>query len=238
MRRVTKQQAPACLTNFIEAQQGIQPEPVNLNYRNFPRKPELRAVLTAEQFGLCGYTGSPVDEDRLSGLKAPTGVEAFANHIEHLKSQRICRQELEAAGGVFGRDLGQDLDYANLIAALEVRGARQELFGAVAKKDRALPLSPVDVDCEQRFRYRDDGVVEGLHDDSRALVELLLLNHETLKGWRKQAIQVWLDPAVIQSADDVHEVLVAVSTPRDGTLPEFAFAIEAVARSLLDEADV
>lgn len=238
MRRIVKHQVPDCLRQFIEAQQGIVPEPVNLTYRNFPGKQALRTVLTQEQFGICGYTGSPIDDQRISALKAPQEGAAFSNHIEHLKSQRLCREELLAAGGMLGRDLGQDLDYLNLIAALEVRGALQEQFGAVAKADRVPPILPTEADCAQRFSFREDGVVDGRDQRAVDLVDMLLLNHDTLKGWRKQAIEAWLDPEVVQSPDDFRAVLAAVTTPKDGTLPEFAFAIEAVARSYLDEANV
>jgi hypothetical protein len=238
MRRIVKDQVPDCLRQFIEGQQGIQPEPVNLTYRNFPDKKTLRAILTQEQFGICGYTGSPIDDQRISGLKAPNEGTAFSNHIEHLKSQKLCREELLATGGVFGRDLGEDLNYLNLIAALEVRGALQEQFGAVAKADRIPPILPTEADCAQRFNFREDGTVDGRDPDANALVDMLLLNHDTLKGWRKQAVEAWLDPDVVQSADDFKAVLAAVTTPKGGTLPEFAFAIESVARSYLDEANV
>jgi hypothetical protein len=231
MRSIIKSELPKCLGDFIEAQQSIKPEPVNLTYRDFPSKSALRAILTAEQFGICGYTGAPIDELRISGLTAQKQGVAFSNHIEHLKSQRLCREELTAAGGVVGRDLSQDLDYQNLIAALEVRGAMREQFGAVAKADRIPPVLPTEVDCEKRFSFREDGVVDGSDEVAAELVKMLLLNHDTLKGWRKQAIEVWLDPEVVQSSDDLKAVVDAVTTPKNGTLPEFAFAIEAVARS-------
>jgi hypothetical protein len=238
MRHIIKNEVPKCLGDFIRAQQGIQPEPINLTYRDFPDKSTLRAVLTAEQFGICGYTGSPIDEQRMPGLTAQKEGVAFSNHIEHLKSQRLCREELVATGGVFGRDLSEDLDYQNLIAALEVRGALREQFGAVAKADRIPPVLPTEVDCEKRFSFREDGVVDGGDEVAVEFVEMLLLNHDTLKGWRKQAIEVWLDPEVVQSSDDLKAVVEAVKTPKNGILPEFAFAIEAVARSYLDEANV
>lgn len=238
MRRIVKGQPPACLQDFIQAQQQIEPEPVNLTYRDFRAKAELLSALTAEQFGLCGYTGSGVDDGRISRLMGADGENVFLNHVEHLKSQRTCRDELKAAGHQVGRDLGQDLDYANVIAALEVRGAQKEQFGASIKAAQALPVLPTQIDCEQRFRYREDGVVEGLDDHAVTTIARLLLNHDTLQGWRQRALRAWLDPQVVQSANDLRDVIAAVSLPRDGTLPEFAFVIEAVARSYLGETDL
>jgi hypothetical protein len=239
MKRIQKGQPPACLIDFIQAQQSIEPEPVNLNYANFPQKPLLRASLTAEQFGLCGYTGAPVDDSRIPSLQASSGQAAFASHIEHIKPQHACRQELEAAGGVFGRDLCEDLSYANMIAALDVRGARAEQFGASRKGGHSIPVTPLDGECEERFRYREaDGIVEGADDDADACIERLLLNHETLKRWRLKAIQTWLAPEVFETETDLRRIVLAVTVPQNGTLPEFAHVIEAVIKGYLNEANV
>jgi hypothetical protein len=239
MKCINKGQVPDCLQVFIAGQLAIEPEPVNLSYDDFRAKPELLAILTAEQFGLCGYTGAPIDESRISKLKAPSEKPAFKNHIEHLKCQSVCKKELLEAGQVFGRDFCQDLDYANMIAALEVRGAENEQFGAVIKADHLLPVLPIDAKCEKRFRYREnDAVVDGVDDDAKHSVGLLKLNHETLKGWRLSAIETWLAPDAFQTKEDLEKIISAVTMPKNGTLPEFAFVIEAVARSYIDEANV
>lgn len=239
MKRIQKGQPPSCLMDFIHAQQSIEPEPVNLTYDNFPHKPLLRDCLTAEQFGLCGYTGAPVDDARIPSLRAPNGQAAFASHIEHVKPQHACRQELEAAGGVFGRDLCDDLSYGNLIAALDVKGTRAEQFGASRKGGQILPVTPLDGECEERFRYREaDGVIEGADDDADACIDRLLLNHETLKRWRLQAIQTWLAPEVFGTEADLRRIELAVTVPQNGTLPEFAHVIAAVIKGYFNEAHV
>ena len=58
MRRIIKNQTPECLQTFIDGQLAIEPEPVNVTYDDFRDKAELLAILTAKQFGLCGYTGA------------------------------------------------------------------------------------------------------------------------------------------------------------------------------------
>ncbi|WGW40216.1 hypothetical protein [Pseudomonas aeruginosa] len=134
MRAVEKRQSPECLRGFIDGQLAIEPEPVNVTYKNFREKAKLLNELTLEQYGLCGYTGAPVDGDRISKLASASGDVVFKNHIEHLKCQDLCKQELIDSGGVVGRDLGDDLNYFNMIAALGMSGSEAEHFGAEIKK--------------------------------------------------------------------------------------------------------
>lgn len=234
MRNIAKSQPPECLQTFIDGQLAIDPEPVNLTYGDFRDKSKLLGELTAEQFGLCGYTGAPVDDGRISKLKSPSDEVTFRNHIEHLKCQEICKGELITAGRVFGRDIGDDLSYFNMIAAVEVRGSEREHFGAVRKKNHSLPVLPTQNDCNVHFSFREvDGGIDGLTDEGTESINVLQLDHETLNGWRKSAIEIWLDPEVIQSREDFTEVIQAVEMPVDGKLPEFAFVIGAIAKGYL-----
>src|SRR4051794_7336113 len=106
MRYIEKPaEPPASIREWLEAQ---LPVGLNLDYRSFNDKPRLRAELIAEQFGLCAYTGTPID-DRLVGFQDNNLV--FQAHIEHLKAQSVCRAELEAQGKHSGRDLGEDMDH-------------------------------------------------------------------------------------------------------------------------------
>ncbi len=238
MKRIQKSIPPPCLTEFIRQQQAIEPTPVNLTYGNLPRKAELLAQLTAEQFGLCGYTGAPVDDRRIANLNGPAVGVRFCNHVEHVKPQNVCKSELVATGGVPGRDLCEDLAYDNVIAALAVNGSEAEHFGAVLNTNGPPAVTPLEP-CEGRFRFREaDGVVEGLDGAAKNCVDYLRLNHETLKGWRLRALQTWLAPEVVATAADLRGVMSAVTEPVDGTLPEFAYVVEAVVRGYLDEANV
>ncbi|PJJ96217.1 hypothetical protein CO611_09960 [Lysobacteraceae bacterium NML03-0222] len=235
MKRINKNNTPDCIQSFIDRQLSIEPEPVNLTYRDFPRKSELRDTLTREQYGICGYTGAPVD-DRISKLQSNSSSVSFKNHIEHLKCQKICRIEIEAQGKEFGRVVADDLNYQNMIVALEVCGAAVERFGAVVKADQELPVLPTMEGCEKHFVFREaDGSVEGADESGISSVAVLKLDHETLKGWRLSALSVWLDPDVIQTREDFIEVIQAVTTPVDERLPEFAYVIESVARSHINE---
>lgn len=234
MKYIAKTEAPACLRDWINAQLDME-VPVNVTYDAFPCHKELLGKLTDEQFGLCGYTGAPVDKGRVSGLKNSTDNQAsFGNHIEHLKSQAVCKQEVRSAGQAYGSVLGDDLNYHNLIAALEVKGSKGERFGAVTKENKSLPVSPTSSTCHVHFGYREDGGVDGRTEAGSAAISILKLDHPTLCGWRQNAIDVWLDAEILQSREDFDAVISAIRTVVDDRLPEFAFVIEAIALRYLE----
>lgn len=238
MKKIAKNNTPECLQAFIDGQLAIQPDPVNLTYRDFPDKVALREALTREQYGLCGYTGTPVD-DRIGKFQLEAVDFSFSNHIEHLKCQKTCRAEVIARGDEYGRVVADDLNYQNMIAALEVRGATVEHFGAVAKADQTLDLLPTMDGCEEHFVFREgDGSVKGANDAGINGISVLKLNHETLRGWRLSALSAWLDPKVVQTRDDFVEVIRAVTIPAAEQLPEFAYVIESVAKRYINENDL
>jgi hypothetical protein len=238
MRPISKAGVPTCLQTFIDGQLAIQPHPVNLTYRDFDKKSVLRDLLTSEQFGLCGYTGTPVD-GRIIHYQSGKSGATFRNHIEHLKCQQACRVEVVNRGDEYGCVLADDLSYQNMIVALEVRGAQVEHFGAVAKAAQALPLLPTQAGCAEGFVFLEgDGSVDGRDDASNACISVLALNHHTLKGWRLSALSIWLDPEVVQTRDDFIRVIKAVTTPVAECLPEFAFVVEYVAKGYIYEDDL
>lgn len=234
MRYIAKRDVPACLQDWVNAQLEME-EPVNITYAAFPNGSQLLGELTDEQFGLCGYTGARVDKERVSGLNISTASPAsFRNHIEHLKCQAACKKEVRSAGLTYGRVLGDDLNYHNMIAALEVKGSEDEQFGAAIKKDNILPILPTDPECHDHFRYREDGGIDGRTEAGSEAICILRLDHDTLCGWRESAIDEWLDDAILQSREDVLKVIEAVQIEVNGRLPDFSFIIEAIASGYLD----
>lgn len=242
MRYIQKQPTPpAPLADFLKNQ---IPVGTNLDYeKGFTRKPQLRAALVAEQLGLCGYTGVAIDT-RLAVHE--TNGMVFKAHIEHMKPQAICRKELIDQGKTPGDDLGEDMEYRNMIAALLVEAKRgsqcnnnKELFGAVCNNgDFLIPVLPTQPDCGRHFRFLIDGQIEWTDSDGETTVEILRLNHRTLEGLRNVAIKTIIFP---EDSEDENFTLTKADiytlanepAPQNGQLPEFAFVIQSVARSIL-----
>jgi hypothetical protein len=58
------------------------------------------------------------------------------------------------------------------------------------------------------------------------------LNHRTLRGWRQNAIEAFIDPGLIETIADLDAIIAAMDEPRAGRLPEYCFAIKQVAQRL------
>jgi hypothetical protein len=231
MRHIAKPvDPPQSICDWLQEQ---LPVGLNLDYRSFNDKPALRRELIAEQFGLCAYTGTPIDE-RLGGYQDAN--YAFQAHIEHVKPRRVCEDELVARGGVYGRDLCEDMDHRNLLAALEVKRqppAKSEIFGAAAHGDEMLPLTPLHVGCEERFHYDANGAIDGVDQHANETVKLLKLSHETLSGWRRGAIAGFFPDDLELNRAELEHLIDQLDQPINGRLTEFSFCIRSYARSLL-----
>lgn len=233
MRWIHKHGEPHSIQQFREAN---EPLGVNLDYRSgFTRKQELRAELMQEQCFLCGYTGTPLDAARLGGYDqdAPGGP-VFAPHNEHIKSQKLCRVEL---GAKVGTVLGEDMDYRNIIAALEVKNSpntnQDERFGAVVRQLDIIPLPPTLPECETEYAYFPVGTIRGNSERARDTIADLQLNHRTLKDWRLNTVRRFLPLRHETPVPELQQIIHAMQTPMDGKLPEFAFVILQLARDYL-----
>lgn len=229
MRHIPKTVEPSSISQWKMAQASICP-PVGRSYESFSRKKQLRGELVAEQHGLCAYTGAPID-DRIGDLQNP--VLKFKAHIEHIKPQAVCKQEMDARGEKYDETFGEDTDFRNLVAALEVQGnsvkvsakSKTEIFGASAHGDELLPVTPVQLNCERRFVYQIDGTVAGKDSDSRETIERLKLNHPTLQEWRRGAIQAFLPDNGPPSRSELQQLINRLSVPVNGRLTEYSFCI-------------
>jgi hypothetical protein len=221
---------PASIREWLFVQ---LPVGLNLDYGSFNDKPALRLELIAEQYGLCAYTGTPIDE-RLVGYH-DTNL-AFQAHIEHVEPRSICAAELVASGGNYGCDLCEDMDHRNLVAALEVKRsppARSEIFGAAAHGNEILPVTPLQPGCEARFQFDENGGIRGLDEPAIRTIGLLKLDHATLTAWRRGAIAGFFPADLALTRAEIERLVESLAQATDKSLPEFSFCIRSYARSLL-----
>ena len=243
MRHIQKStQPPPAIQDYITNQ---IPVGHGLDYKTFSQTPsplggsrggQLCRELTAEQFGLCAYTGAGIDA-RLGTISDPQQKLRFQAHNEHLKPQSVCRKELIESKREPGVDLGDDMDHRNIVAALEVRGASKgvkstDLFGATYREDNPISLLPVDHRCEREFVFDADGNIFANNSYGQETIKQLQLDHATLRGWRRQAITVFIE--AIRSKEDAIEIIQRTTSPTSGILPEYSFAIRSVISNLLE----
>ncbi len=243
MRWIQKNNVPPAIRDYLAAQ---TPVGHGLDYGTFAntaspqggsRGGQLCRELTSEQHGLCAYTGAGIDQ-RLGALADPAGKLKFKAHNEHLKPQSVCKAELCAAGKTPGLDVGEDMAHTNIVAALLVSGdgktRRNDLFGAAHRENDPVPVWPTNPTCDQRFVFNGHGHIDAAVStdyDATNTISVLNLRHETLRGWREQAISIFIDG--IQSRADAIQLVQKMITPENGRLPEYCFAIRQVVQQML-----
>ncbi len=234
-------EAEACIQGFIDVQmaaraEGIPWDEVKVDYGSFTRGPQLRGLLVDEQKGLCAYTGAPLDErlteKQPSRLNPPHTDYWFKPHIEHLKPEEQCREELTANQREVGRDVGEDMAYPNLVVAIEVSGTPKEQFGASFRGTKPLPILPTMPECERSFEYLESGRVLGTSDEAKVTITNLRLDHATLESWRRGAVRAFLGKAADYTTAEL-ETLARLDGEGIERLDEFAFGIAPLARFTL-----
>jgi hypothetical protein len=232
MRHITKPvDPPKLIQDWLNSQLSIS---INVSYEQFDSKNALCIELTKQQFGLCAYTGMPIDQ-RLCDYNNDSNFK-FRAHNEHVKPIKVCKDELKEKGGIYNRDLCEDMDHRNIVAALEVtriRPSRAEIFGATAHGDELLQITPLQPDCEEKFQFDENGGVHGSNDMAIQTISLLKLDHPTLMAWRRGAIMGFFPLDINLSKNELEELIDELDQPKDDKLPEFSFCIRSYAKLLL-----
>jgi len=153
---------------------GDDGKPYNTRYKHLEShlKETLLVYLLEDQGYICCYTGMR--------------VTATSSHIEHFKPRSQC-VDLE------------EIDYENLLAAYPKpeSGKPGCPFGAEAKKDDILPITPLRRDCETRFLFDEDGYISVANErdsDAAESIAVLVLDDPVLTDNRGRAIRTVLYP--------------------------------------------
>jgi uncharacterized protein (TIGR02646 family) len=235
MKYIQKEKEPEKLRSWFNSQFDEDGNCLGCDYRkNLPGdiKRDLKNHLLKEQGFLCCYTGILIDADH--------------SHVEHLKPYALCRDQKKY----------EDVSYFNLLAAYpgpdyedtdsNTKGKKKNkkcLFGAHAKDewyDVENFVTPLNQNCETRFKFYEDGRIEATDDRDTAAkttIEKLALNHPQLTDLRKAAIDdVFFSPDIELDESDFIAIADGAYSVKDGEgkYPEFCFVIEQVAKQLID----
>lgn len=211
MKCINKQNEPPSFSNW-KALDDENWQPTYGNLSN-PEKKELKNALLEEQGYICCYCNRQISGED--------------SHIEHFKPQSDY-QELA-------------LDYNNLHAScLKEQSKSTPKHCGVAKDnwfDGGVTISPLDVICEQKFRYTDDGHISPLNDPDRntqIFIDKLNLDDAILIQKRKEAIAGWLDVDLIQASNaEIQRNITALEKMNKGEYTPFVIAIRQQLASLM-----
>lgn len=167
---------------------------------------ETKEALAREQGFICCYCGKRLLCDANT-------------HIEHLY----------AKGSPLYEEM--QLDYeTNLLACcdggtvLRSQGAidPSQLYCEAAKGSNVMPVSPLTIECEDKFVYSPNGEVIGCGKDAEVTIKILNLNSPLIRNQRKAAIMSLTEFAVDYMAE-LHRLK---TKNADGEYEEFCFVLE------------
>ena len=226
----------------------LQPDEIRLMHADEFSQPSLSF----------GQDSNWVVEVLMGGSKCNSGVKArLAKIFQLIKISQLQEAETEAFGlrAEIGNNdelqravslieriklLGNEMDHRNIVAALLVSGggkkvAKSALFGASHRENDGVPILPTDQGCEARFTFDlAGGISSTIPGDPEAVetISVLNLGHETLTGWRAQAIATFIEG--IETRADAERIVEKTKTPQNGWLPEYCFAIQQVIQRFLN----
>jgi uncharacterized protein (TIGR02646 family) len=181
VRHIDNHKAPQALIDWVAQQKSLG---YNLHFDVLGRvsvagvesdvKQAIKAQRLKDQGYLCAYTMVRISESDC--------------HIEHIIPRTLSNEAGHPE---------ETVEYRNMVACFPLDETEGKCpFGAHAREDRLLPITPMDPGCETRMRFQTNGRVEAVNpsDSDIALitdpdVHLLRLNHPRLIDWRKAAIE-------------------------------------------------
>jgi len=216
MKRIIKGDEPV---SFIKTKLENQKAGLKMRYDTHlgtaERKP-IKEALLKEQGFICAYT-----------LKR---IGLGTSHIEHLKPEELCRKQMEE-----GIETVSDLDYSNMVACFPKDGPKgipkHKYFGAIKKDDNWINngkdyILPLQVNCEDHFKYTKSGEITGVTPNGNFTIELLGLRHPILVEERKNAIDNFIGKTTPIRKAKTTQAISEIDKISDGKYAEFCIPLK------------
>lgn len=126
-----------------------------------PYRDRLREILVKEQKYICAYCCARIDEDKSK------------SHNEHIEPRNPGKYQSK-----------KSLDYYNIVASCNNKNTCGKAKGSKYEADKF--VSPLLSDCEDKFDYCLDGLIEG---DKYTIDEVLNLNEYELRNARRNVLR-------------------------------------------------
>lgn len=172
MKHIVKKEEPKAFTDWKVGRIGNTAKTYKGLNRNHNIKDVLRDSLLEEQGYICCYCEKELKKNQ--------------HHIEHFRPKDSNKfPQLQ-------------LDYENLFCSCQVNLDKGEPLQCGNSKgnffDERFLISPLDPDCESRFKYTSDGQILPVdEDDTGAKITIIELKLDEVENLRKGAIEPFLN---------------------------------------------
>lgn len=188
MKKIEKKEAPPSFNKYKKTK-GANYDSLD-NAKNRAIKDELREALLKEQGYICCYCGKKIQFDDTI--------------IEHLQS----RDEFPKL----------QLDYQNLLLSCDggqrarSKNKSDPPYCDSAKGNQEITVTPLQEDCEHRFKCDEEGLIlfDAADIEAGKTLEVLNLNNEVLKNQRKSCLMAYTESEwdwedEVRYLDSLHE---------------------------------
>jgi uncharacterized protein (TIGR02646 family) len=181
----------------------------NSKWKRFgkPYKENFKKNLINEQGGICCYCEQKLKTDD--------------SHLEHLLPQKL---------DVFSESI---FEYRNLLCSCQkdlITGDPRHCGNSKGSwYDKQLFVSPLDIDCELKFKYSADGRIKSTDEASKETISHLQLDIDKLNSLRESAIEPFIiDPITLDeiSAEEAQHFAKEYLKQKDGKYNEFYTTIQ------------
>ena len=211
MKRVIKGTEPASFTEW-KALANEEWSPTYSELRH-PQKQELHASLLSEQGYACCYCGDK--------------ITLGSSHIEHFRPQKDFEH--------------LDLDYTNLHASCQGETETPKPAHCGHSKGSNFcedsHVSPLEENCESRFRFTLLGEIKGSNNDApaEAMIKLLALDIEFLNSRRKEKLDGIFDNDFLADVtiDELEKIIHRSRQPLSGQHEAFDHVVARYAEQLM-----
>lgn len=124
-----------------------------------PYRDRLREILVKEQKNICAYCCARIDKSK--------------SHNEHIEPRNPGKYQSK-----------KSLDYYNIVASCNNKNTCGNAKGSKYEADKF--VSPLSLDCEDKFDYCLDGLIEG---DKYTIDDVLNLNEYELRNARRNVLR-------------------------------------------------
>lgn len=185
------------------------------------KKSSLRKKLLIDQDFLCCYCGKSLKTEGKTEDNIP---------IEHIK----CIHKYPE----------KQLDWNNLLVSCDggkknsQNSNTQKIYYPTScdykKNNEDISISPLDIDCEDKFIYKLNGEIAAVNDENcvQETIEILGLNNKSLVNLRKKVIDVYLIDEILSSEDKINEIINGLNDT-SGKIISFNFVIIKLLKNFL-----